>query len=479
MLETHVMALPTLHLFHACRDFRVSLLCFLCWFPFELNFTAFLPCCDSPFWRSLVGHGRPRGLGRTHSKGRYLDCHGWLLGDQRSELDHGEIFVSGAKDEFFSELQDSQSCLEVVLYLSSAGVSLNGENNGKHWMFCWSLNNTCHRNIVVDCHVLRCDHGPHGSLAIVFPGSISLTPCIEWYLSDAERDWIQLQNDLVDLCEVLWRFYHLSIATWSDGWRLTDLILSWCMLTLCWKVWLCLRCARETGDEYSSACTCACNDRCNDSNDIFGVGGHCAKLFGAFLDSWCCVWKDSKFPVGGSYGASRQHNAWQHTWFFFPFQDACETRRPFHNAATLRIYHCKRFAYHTLSGTWMQRVRITASCSQDVVSQILKRWSTTLCIGNEIILYAFICRTSESELIAPFEASIKKHTTSTYCTNFYHIFPLHKRAGGSGSCINLPPGGHFSGCSDVGPSELGKQGRHCQCRKAPLSQQMFMTDARC
>jgi len=36
---------------------------------------------------------------------------------------------------------------------------------------------------------------------------------------------------------------------------------------------------------------------------------------------------------------------------FFPFQDACETRRPFHNAATLRIYHCKRFAYHTLSGT--------------------------------------------------------------------------------------------------------------------------------
>lgn len=197
MLELHVMALPTLHLFHACRDFRVSLLCFLCWFPFELNFTAFLPCCDSPFWRSLVGHGRPRGLGRTHSKGRYLDCHGWLLGDQRSELDHGEIFVSGAKDEFFSELQDSQSCLEVVLYLSSAGVSLNGENNGKHWMFCWSLNNTCHRNIVVDCHVLRCDHGPHGSLAIVFPGSISLTPCIEWYLSDAERDWIQLQNDLV------------------------------------------------------------------------------------------------------------------------------------------------------------------------------------------------------------------------------------------------------------------------------------------
>ena len=253
MLELHVMALPTLHLFHACRDFRVSLLCFLCWFPFELNFTAFLPCCDSPFWRSLVGHGRPRGLGRTHSKGRYLDCHGWLLGDQRSELDHGEIFVSGAKDEFFSELQDSQSCLEVVLYLSSAGVSLNGENNGKHWMFCWSLNNTCHRNSVVDCHVLRCDHGPHGSLAIVFPGSISLTPCIEWYLSDAERDWIQLQNDLVDLCEVLWRFYHLSIATWSDGWRLTDLILSWCMLTLCWKVWLCLRCARETGDEYSSA----------------------------------------------------------------------------------------------------------------------------------------------------------------------------------------------------------------------------------
>lgn len=89
--------------------------------------------------------------------------------------------------------------------------------------------------------------------------------------------------------------------------------------------------------------------------------------------------------------ASRHHNAWQHTWFFFPFQDACETRRPFHNpAATLRIYHCKRFAYHTLSGTWMQRVRIMVLSSQGVVSQISRRWSTSLCIGNEIL-----CRTSD------------------------------------------------------------------------------------
>ena len=427
MLELHVMALPTLHLFHACRDFRVSLLCFLCWFPFELNFTAFLPCCDSPFWRSLVGHGRPRGLGRTHSKGRYLDCHGWLLGDQRSELDHGEIFVSGAKDGFFSELQDSQSCLEVVLYLSSAGVSLNGENNGKHWMFCWSLNNTCHRNIVVDCHVLW-------GVIMALMGLLQLSFLVRFLSRPALSGISAMQKGIESNCRMIWwicvKFYDDFIifpslpGQMDEDWQTS---LSWCMLTLCWKVWLCLRCARETGDEYSSACTCACNDRCNDSNDIFGVGGHCAKLFGAFLDSWCCVWKDSKFPVGGSYGASRQHNAWQHTWFFFPFQDACETRRPFHNAATLRIYHCKRFAYHTLSGTWMQRVRITASCSQDVVSQISKRWSTTLCIGNEIILYelyAFICRTSESELIAPFEASIKKHTTSTYCSNFYHIFSL-------------------------------------------------------
>ena len=114
-------------------------------------------------------------------------------------------------------------------------------------------------------------------------------------------------------------------------------------------------------------------------------------------------------PFSGSYMARCRKQASQcmATWFFCPFLDACETLRPFHNAATLRIYHCKRFAYHTLSGTWMQRVRIIASCSQLVVSQI-SRWSTTLCIGNEIILY-FICRTSESELIAPFEASIKKH----------------------------------------------------------------------
>lgn len=197
MLELHVMALPTLHLFHACRDFRVSLLCFLCWFPFELNFTAFLPCCDSPFWRSLVGHGRPRGLGRTHSKGRYLDCHGWLLGDQRSELDHGEIFVSGAKDGFFSELQDSQSCLEVVLYLSSAGVSLNGENNGKHWMFCWSLNNTCHRNIVVDCHVLW-------GVIMALMGLLQLSFLVRFLSRPALSGISAMQKGIESNCRMIW-----------------------------------------------------------------------------------------------------------------------------------------------------------------------------------------------------------------------------------------------------------------------------------
>ena len=78
MLELHVMAL---HLFDASRDFPVSLLCFFVLISISSILLPFFPVAIRLFWRSLVGHGRPRGLGRTHSKGRYLDCHGWLLGD--------------------------------------------------------------------------------------------------------------------------------------------------------------------------------------------------------------------------------------------------------------------------------------------------------------------------------------------------------------------------------------------------------------